>query len=67
MPWSLGRPAHPALLRAFGGAERAERCPIGSAKPNVGHSEQSAGLASLIKTALAVETGVIPPTISPSD
>lgn len=54
-----------ALNRATNnGGGRRDKCPIGSAKPNIGHSEQSAGLASLIKTALALETGRIPPTIN---
>ncbi len=53
-----------AVMRALGGAERSGKCPIGSAKPNIGHSEQSAGLASLIKTALALDEGLIPPTIN---
>ncbi|MBI3444518.1 MAG: polyketide synthase dehydratase domain-containing protein [Magnetospirillum sp.] len=53
-----------ALQRAFDGDGRRDKCPIGSAKPNIGHSEQSAGLASMIKTALAMGEGMIPPTIN---
>jgi acyl transferase domain-containing protein len=37
---------------------------IGSIKTNVGHTEASSGLASIIKTALAIERGVIPPSIN---
>ncbi|KAI1458682.1 hypothetical protein F4805DRAFT_456394 [Annulohypoxylon moriforme] len=36
---------------------------IGSVKPNVGHCEGSAGLASLIKAVLALENRTIPPNI----
>ncbi|ETS87760.1 hypothetical protein PFICI_01588 [Pestalotiopsis fici W106-1] len=36
---------------------------IGSVKPNIGHTEGSAGLASLIKAVLALENAIIPPNI----
>ncbi|OTA83804.1 hypothetical protein M434DRAFT_400620 [Hypoxylon sp. CO27-5] len=36
---------------------------IGSVKPNIGHCEGSAGLASLIKAVLALENRTIPPNI----
>ncbi|MES0088922.1 alpha/beta fold hydrolase, partial [Mesorhizobium sp. M0026] len=54
-----------ALAEAF--AEHGERdnaCALGSIKPNIGHANIAAGVASFIKTVLTVQHGVIPPTIN---
>lgn len=37
---------------------------IGSVKTNIGHTETVSGLASIIKVALALENGQIPPSIN---
>jgi acyl transferase domain-containing protein/surfactin synthase thioesterase subunit/acyl carrier protein len=61
---ALGDPLEiQALTRAFR-TQTAEAgfCAVGSAKRNIGHAEQAAGLAGLIKATLAIKHGVIPPT-----
>ncbi|KAI9665524.1 MAG: Type I Iterative PKS [Alyxoria varia] len=51
-----------AISRVF--AHRTGRSQlIGSVKTNLGHSEATSGIASVMKVVLALENGVIPPTI----
>jgi len=62
---SLGDPVEvAALARAFGPPEgRTGRCALGSLKTNVGHLDAAAGVAGLIKAALALERREIPPSL----
>jgi amino acid adenylation domain-containing protein len=54
-----------ALTQAFRAhTSDAGFCAIGSAKSNVGHLVIAAGATGLIKTALALHNGVIPPTVN---
>src|SRR5713101_3821137 len=51
-----------AVGRALGQARR-DPLPIGSVKTNIGHLEPASGMAGLIKTALALDRGIVPPTL----
>ncbi len=44
--------------------EPGQRLPVGSVKSNIGHTLETAGLAGLIKAVLAIQHGVIPPSIN---
>ncbi len=52
-----------ALAQAMGGGARRAPCAIGSIKTNLGHLDAAAGVAGLIKAALAVREGKIPPSL----
>ncbi len=61
---AMGDPAEIiALTRAFRGTQKRQFCAIGSVKTNLGHLEAAAGIAGLIKAALALEHRTLPPSL----
>jgi acyl transferase domain-containing protein len=60
---SLGDPVEVGAIAAALGADRAAERPVllGSVKTNLGHLESAAGIAGLIKLALCLQHGRIPP------
>jgi amino acid adenylation domain-containing protein/non-ribosomal peptide synthase protein (TIGR01720 family) len=62
---ALGDPVEvAALTRAFRArTDRRGFCALGSVKTNIGHLDAAAGVAGLIKTALALRHGALPPSL----
>ncbi|WP_146057254.1 type I polyketide synthase, partial [Streptomyces sp. SM14] len=60
----VGDPVEAAALGAVLGAARTAPLPVGSVKTNIGHLEGAAGIAGLLKATLAVERGVVPPSLN---
>jgi phthiocerol/phenolphthiocerol synthesis type-I polyketide synthase E len=60
----LGDPIEVAALNMVFAESNAQSgsCVLGAVKANLGHADVAAGVAGLIKAALAVDAGVIPPT-----
>ncbi len=61
----LGDPIEIAgLAKAFHSTDNREKyCALGSVKTNIGHLDAAAGVAGIIKTALALKHHLIPPTL----
>lgn len=59
---SLGDPSEVGALSQVVSLNRSEdrKCKIGSVKSNIGHLESAAGIAGLIKTALAINKRCLP-------
>ena len=62
---SIGDPIEFSALRAVfdDGLPRVHRCHLGAVKSAIGHTDVAAGVVSLIKAALVVRDGVIPPQV----
>ena len=61
---ALGDPIEiAALTQAFAASTQKNFCAIGSVKTNFGHIDTAAGVAGLIKTALALKHKMIPPSL----
>src|SRR5947209_528121 len=62
-----GDPIEASALGDTVGRDRGRPCRVGSVKTNIGHLDSAAGIAGLIKTALAVHHGRIPPSLHFND
>ena len=60
---AIGDPIEAEAIHKVFGDRRVKEQPlyVGTVKSNIGHTEGASGLASLIKTVLALEKGIIPP------
>ncbi|WP_327091144.1 SDR family NAD(P)-dependent oxidoreductase [Nonomuraea sp. NBC_01738] len=63
---AMGDPIEVAALTAVYGRDHDETgwCGLGSVKSNLGHLSQASGVVGLIKSVLAMEHGLIPPTVN---
>src|SRR5437667_3644664 len=58
-----GDPIEAAAVGHSLGQSRSDPLPIGSVKTNIGHLEPASGMAGLLKAALALDRGLVPPTL----
>ena len=58
-----GDPIEAAAVGRTLGQSRSAPLPIGSVKTNIGHLEPASGMAGLLKAALALDRGFVPPTL----
>src|SRR5690606_14929335 len=59
----VGDPIEATAIGRSLGQKRAAPLPIGSIKTNIGHLEPGSGLAGLLKAVLALNHGVLPPSL----
>ena len=58
-----GDPLEASALGRSLGHERSDPLPIGSIKTNIGHLEPASGLAGVLKALLALNHGILPPSL----
>lgn len=61
---AIGDPIELTALGEVFGGRAANPVLVGSVKPNIGHLDAASGIVGLIKAVLAVEAGLVPPTIN---
>lgn len=59
----VGDPIEVNALGEIFAVDREDECLIGSVKSNIGHTESAAGVAGVIKAALALKHGQVPPNL----
>ncbi|KNB50940.1 non-ribosomal peptide synthetase [Streptomyces caatingaensis] len=59
----LGDPVEVGALRQAYGLEEPGRCALSSVKSQLGHLGAAAGVVGLVRAALAVHHGIVPPTV----
>jgi len=59
----VGDPAEAEALGKILGQHRSAALPIGSVKTNIGHLEPASGLAGVVKSIMALNHGVLPPSL----
>ncbi|MFZ4683708.1 MAG: type I polyketide synthase, partial [Terrimicrobiaceae bacterium] len=60
---AVGDPIETGAIGAVLAANRRRPCVIGSVKTNIGHLEAGSGIAGIIKTALVLDRGEVPPNL----
>ena len=61
---SMGDPIEFAGLKQAFSTDKKSYCAIGSVKTNIGHLDAAAGIAGLIKTSLALDRQLLPPSLN---
>ncbi len=59
----IGDSVEVEALQEFFGLHKGHSCAVGTVKSMIGHTKSAAGLASLVKTALALHYKILPPTL----